>query len=1066
MSNLTVYKASAGSGKTFTLAVEYIKLLIADPYSYRRILAVTFTNKATDEMKTRILSQLYGIWKQLPDSQGYSEKVCSQLQVTPEYAAAQAGIALNNLLHNYSYFRIETIDSFFQSILRNLARELDLTSNLRIDLGDHQVEEHAVDQLIENLNATDAVLKWIIDYIKEKITDDKSWNVIYEIKQFGKTIFKDKYKDSSKQLGTFMANKGAYENYVANIKKMKEASKNKMADYGNTFFNIIGRNGFTIDDFSYGKSGVCGFFIKLQNGIFDSSSEGKRVADCLTDPDKWIKSKHKYAASIKSLVISELIPLLAKATTERKKMWMIHKSAEITLRHLNQMRLLNVIEKKVRELNNDANRFLLSDTQHLLHSLIDGNDSTFIYEKTGTAIKHIMIDEFQDTSTIQWQNFKVLLLDSMSQAESCNLIVGDVKQSIYRWREGDWKLLNNIKEEFKAQQSMVKIDSLDTNYRSQGNIVSFNNALFRVLTENDTNSYITTAYADVKQNTPNGKEQKGYVKMLLLPANNYRETTMQEIKSFIEALLDKGVKQRDIAILLRRNKTISEVAAWLKTEMSHRNINVVSDEAFKLEASIGAGIIASALHLLVHPDDNLEKAKLAKTYNRYIAAGTNGSINAALDHADMLDSMLPVEFTANMTELKRMPLYELCQHLYRIFHVDSLKGESAYMATFNDKLMNFICDRSADISSFINEWNENICNTSIQGTDVDGIRLLSIHKSKGLEFDNVIIPFLDWKMERTQDNTLLCTTTANVFKDMPLIPVDYSSQLKDTIYAQSYLEENLQNAVDHMNLLYVAVTRASANMLIIGKKGAAGTRSRILEDKMKDIAADPVLKSGNAVFSDGDIMSLEFGDIFIKQEERKEESNNVFLKHPVNLPVSISATKANVEFRQSNESKRFTDNDEPADNRSGYIKIGLVMHDVLSKIKTTRDIPAALAKLEQDGVLYDEVNTSERMKSMLEKRFKKHQVAEWFSDSWEVINENTILWIDKETGKSVQQRPDRVMIRDGKAVVVDFKFGNPKEKYKTQVAKYMEQLSLMGYKDVEGYLWYVYSNDIEKVQIT
>ena len=195
MKPLTVYKASAGSGKTFALAVQYIKLVVQNPQAYRNILAVTFTNKATEEMKTRILSQLYGIWQQLPDSESYQREVCRALDASPQFVSQRAGMALSLLLHNYNHFRVMTIDTFFQSVLRNLARELDLTANLRVGLNDGQVEEMAVDEMISDLKTTDVLLQWIMKYIMENISDDRSWNVIGQIKQFGKTIFRDYYKD-------------------------------------------------------------------------------------------------------------------------------------------------------------------------------------------------------------------------------------------------------------------------------------------------------------------------------------------------------------------------------------------------------------------------------------------------------------------------------------------------------------------------------------------------------------------------------------------------------------------------------------------------------------------------------------------------------------------------------------------------------------------------------------------------------------------------------------------------------------------------------------------------------
>ena len=249
---LTVYKASAGSGKTFTLATEYIKLVVENPQSYRNILAVTFTNKATEEMKMRILSQLYGIWKQLPDSKNYMKVICEKTGQSEAFVSAHAGIALNNLLHNYNYFRVETIDTFFQGVLRNLARELDLTANLRIGLNDNQVEEIAVDQLIEDLNTTDVLLQWLLKYIMDNISDDKSWNVIGQIKSFGKNIFKDEYKNVSNLLQQKLEEPGFFDRYTTQLKELRKTAGERMKNLGQQFFETLNSEGLTIDDFLFG----------------------------------------------------------------------------------------------------------------------------------------------------------------------------------------------------------------------------------------------------------------------------------------------------------------------------------------------------------------------------------------------------------------------------------------------------------------------------------------------------------------------------------------------------------------------------------------------------------------------------------------------------------------------------------------------------------------------------------------------------------------------------------------------------------------------------------------------
>lgn len=433
---LTVYKASAGSGKTFTLAREYITLLVKNPSAYRNILAVTFTNKATEEMKMRILSKLYGISHRLKDSEDYLQQIkCILKDMSEEQIAHQAGLALSNLIHNYNYFRVETIDTFFQSVLRNLARELDLTANLRIGLNDEQVEQQAVDELIEELQATDKLLFWIMDYIKENIADDKGWNVIGQIKSFGRHIFKEYYKDNSEKLDECLGKEGFFEAYISKIKKMQKESKEHFDHIASSFFDALDENGLTADDFQNKTRGIWSYFNKLKNGKYDDDDLlNSTLAKSLEQETAWVKkSEAKVGNPAYDLVVSFLFPLLHHSEEIRPKLLGIFKSSELTLRHLNQLRLLSSIDKKVREMNKEANRFLLSDTQTLLHSLISDDDSPFIFEKIGTQLNHVMIDEFQDTSTIQWKNFKVLLQETMSRQDAGNLIVGDVKQSIYRW---------------------------------------------------------------------------------------------------------------------------------------------------------------------------------------------------------------------------------------------------------------------------------------------------------------------------------------------------------------------------------------------------------------------------------------------------------------------------------------------------------------------------------------------------------------------------------------------------------------------------------------------------------
>ena len=1069
---LTVYKASAGSGKTFTLATEYIRLIVENPTSYRNILAVTFTNKATEEMKMRILSQLYGIWQGLPESDNYLQVIVEKTDYPPKLIRERAGQGLSNLLHNYNYFRVETIDTFFQSVLRNMARELDLTTNLRIGLNDVQVEELAVDQLIADLSTTDVMLQWILKYIMESISDEKSWNVITQIKRFGRTIFNNEYNEVSQALEQKMEEKGFFERYTTQLREIRKAAEERMILIGESFFDTLEGEGLSIDDLANKNRGIAGFFLKLQKGVFDPSIENATVANCLGNPEKWCAKTHPRRDFILSLAEGTLGDILRFAIEERPRQWKLYKSADLTLRHLNQLRLLGSIEKKVRELNENNNRFLLSDTQQLLHALIEGSDSPFIFEKIGTQLEHVMIDEFQDTSTVQWQNFRVLLDEAMSHEGGSNLIVGDVKQSIYRWRSGDWRLLNDIEQQFRQQQ--IETIPLKKNYRSERNVITFNNHFFSHAAELEYQEQqelnpeeaeqLKRAYADVMQEIPEGREAAGEVCVTLLPAEDYQTTTLQQVADTISELTKRGVPQREIAILVRVNNQIPVIAQYFLEQMSE--VKIVSDEAFRLDASVAVNLLVEALRLLTHPDDLLTQAAIVKLYHIDVLKEQTED-NELLLRTNDLNLLLPEAFRSQREVLITMPLYELAERLYVIFELERLNEQSAYVFAFYDQLASYVSENTADIDSFLAAWDESLCGKTIQSEETNGVRILSIHKSKGLEYNYVICPFCDWQLEKQSGNFLWCQPKEEPFSDLPIAPVDYSkNQMLGTIYEHDYLHEHLQNTVDNLNLLYVAFTRAKKGLYVFGKRGAKASRSGLIEQCLPLVAQE----MPEAILSgiEEEKGKLQFSLASLTSSVRKtnqasKPTTNPFLQPAEPVAVDFHYMESQVNFRQSNRSQAFIEADESDElERLNYIQTGSVLHQIFSMIRTTDDIEDALKQLQFEGVLYDEQITPERITAMLRKRLQDPRVADWFSPRWNLFNECTILTM--EDGEVKERRPDRVMTDGQHWVVVDFKFGSPKPEYDDQVREYMALIKTMQPEaEVNGYLWFVYSNKIEEV---
>ena len=1111
--HLTVYRASAGSGKTFTLAVEYISLLVKDPENYQHILAVTFTNKATQEMKMRILSQLYGIANSLQSSQQYFNKVKEKTNMPDAVIRNNARAALTLLIHRYNNFRILTIDAFFQQVLRNLAHELGQTANLRVDLNNEEITEKAVDQMIESLEKGQPVLQWISTYINNSIEDDNGWNIIGKIKAFGTNIFKDFYKAHEANLKEQLSNADDFKVYETTLRKRRNDIRKTFNGKAKSILNEI--KNANLDIPSNYRSGLYKYLTDSAIAPLTNKPLKAGVLKANESPQNWTSSKCAKAdkQQIQTLAAEVLSAQLSELIAYNNDNWNEFQSIQLTLSHLSELRLLHAIADAVDNLTKDTNRFMLSNTQALLKELIADSDTPFIFERIGARLKHVMIDEFQDTSTIQWQNFQVLLANCMAQELSQNLIVGDIKQSVYRWRQGDWGILNNIEKSFAHQK--IRLETLDYNYRSEKRIIDFNNAFWEQCVANTAKEVaqddaekakiVQKAYEDVAQKTHKTTEN-GFVKISLYPSKSMKEAVLEELIETIKELFNNGYggkNQSKIAILVRSKSNIQDIVNALLQSFGNE-INIVSDEAFRLDASLSVNIIVSAMHLLTHPDDVLTRGKLVKLYNQEVLkkpltdtdllVSINESNNIDTKNIDKkerrklateqqmakLNSQLPPEYVANRELLLGLPIVDLVDKLFMLFGLDQLEGQSSYICTLYDTLNDFLKDHTADIDDFINEWENSLSSKTIQSDEIEGIRIMTIHKSKGLEFDNVIIPFCNWEMEKK--GTLWCETKNKPapYNKLPLLPIDFSrDKLIGTVFEDDYKEEHFQNIVDNLNLLYVAFTRASKNLFVFGlrqgkttldniaKGTPPGNRSYAIELALRQVSEQ--LQGSSLSFPDdiGSEIHFEYGTLVPETHEKEHAvADNPFLIKPDKHIVSIATYPQAATFKQSNKSIEFVKGEDvdPSD-RTRYIKIGNVLHQLFSTIYTTADIPARLNELEQQGIIYNDEITSAQLRTRIEDAITNPQVQEWFSKRWQLYNECTILEYNKDTNEIEEHRPDRVMTDGKEFVVVDFKFGKEREEYKKQVQQYMEILIRMGHKKVSGYLWYVVKNNVVEVNI-
>lgn len=1072
-SQLLVYKASAGSGKTFTLAVQYIRLLIEDPHAYRKILAVTFTNKATAEMKERILSQLYGIATGDPDSDRYIKEI---LQITPydETTIRQrAKQALSNMIHDYSRFRIETIDSFFQSVMRNLARELELGTNLAIELNNQEVLDDAVDSIFEKLNRKSPVLYWLLEYIEERITDDRRWNVAHEIKKFGLSIFDEIYIEKGKNLRQKLADPQFIPAYKKELQDLREQALEHMKGYNDQFIGLLEMNGIQPNELMRGTKGIASYFNKLANGNFKEEIRNTIVENCLESEDNWVSKTSKKRDLIRSLAHSDLIPLLTDSEHDRSLNNKILNSCLVSLRYLNNLRLLLAIDEEVRLQNQLHNRFLLSDTNALLHNLIREGDASFIYEKIGTTIDTVMIDEFQDTSRMQWENFRLLLEESLAQKEG-SLIVGDVKQSIYRWRNGDWQILAGLNQDKRFR---VKENNLENNWRSEANIIHFNNAFFTAACQILNDRYeaelnepclpLEQSYSDVCQKSAKTTAQ-GYVKITFLPKEkkreDYVESTLQLLADEVHHLISQGIRADEIAILVRKNKSIPAIADYFDKHTPYR---IVSDEAFQLDASLAISMMINALRYLVYPDDRISMAQLAMAFQHEVLK-KEIDLNTIL--LSRIEDFLPAGFILQIRELRLMPLYELLEKLFHLFNLSEIQDQDAYLCAFYDAVTEYMQSHSSELTAFINYWDEKLHEKKIPSGEIDGIRILSIHKSKGLEYHTVLLPFCDWKMENENNiHRIWCSVSGTgtetdipPFNQLDIIPVNYSNAMAESIYQKSYLDERLQLWIDNLNLLYVAFTRACKNLIIWGEQNQTKNVSELLESSLAKLDGITMTHATEeADEEDGTHLSqeiYEFGSLCLSEPKKNQSSQNRLLVLPESIPLHIESLQTAVEFKQSNRSADFMKGSEEEEKRKQYIRQGQLLHYVFASIEKESDLPEALERLLFEGVL----ENTEQLKETRELAtwaLQNPMVNNWYNDDWKLYNECSIIYTD-EAGSMQVRRPDRVMVKGNETIVVDFKFGKKKEEYHTQVREYIQLLNEMGHTHVKGYLWYVFANEL------
>lgn len=1029
-SKAEILKASAGSGKTFRLAKAFIKLLLLNPLDYHQILALTFTNDAKNEMKSRILKELSSLAdeeKTILLSEIEKDFISDKIPLNQAQIYYRSNLALTNLLNDYSRFNVVTLDHFFTQLIRHLARELKLNLGYELDLDTSKALNESIQGLYNSKDIQ--VKKWLQAFINSKIEEDKGWNIEFNIKNLGYKLFQDSFIDIQQEL---RANATDLEGFVKQLKESINVYKAAMQTAGKQAMEIIHFHGLTESDF---RKYTVSVFIKLGEGkdIDKPFSATFLKGDWAT---KTSERKDEIEACANDGLHDVHTKIIALAESEKKQAYI---EATNLLSNIYSYGVLSALADNLWKYRSDNNLLLLSDTASILNGVISLSDAPFMYEKMGAKFNHIMIDEFQDTSTHQWKNILPLLQYALFENGNL-LLVGDVKQSIYRWRGGDANLLLHQAAADLTDHSPLQ-NALDTNYRSGKNIISFNNAFFTTASQSltelvegfaDMQDAVTQAYADVEQAF--NKSFDGYVKVEFFGGDadySWKEQAFNTTEETIKQALSDGFNPEDILILVRKNKEAGEVATYLLS----KGIHTITDEALQLEKSPLVQFLINSLQLISAPNSTLALANVNYFYNLINDKSASQSLENLLENSSL------TEFSKNLTAYEAIEKLIEDYGLYNQF--------DPFLQGLQDLSLSLGQQGHASIAGFVNRWNElhqdNKSKPSIiLGKPKDAVQVKTIHKSKGLESPVVIVPQINGSFYNPQ-HVFWPTDLPDKYKKWASLPLRLTSKLNDTSFAPNYVTERFEIALEEINTLYVAFTRAVERLYVF------------VQDKKAKDSAQHVLKSvlSNSAFSFSGNFNQEIFELgTLENAEARNENtteDNPLQTYPLSSPtLKLALTKDKDFWKQLNTDK------------ANHIREGIIIHAIMAQLKVFNlpELAPELTKIIRLMMLNGkiiETQTSHYSTKIIELFNKLPALHQWFAPGWEVINERKIL------AKGHTHIPDRVVIKANNAVIIDFKKELKSEKYKDQIRNYARLLTEMGYNVIGMHLVYIDLFEMEEV---
>ena len=1010
---IKIMKASAGSGKTYNLAREYIRLLLAkkDPQAYRHILAVTFTNKATDEMKRRILDELFTLSTE-PAKSPYFEDFLPEFK-TAEALQKRASSQLGGILHDYSSFAVSTIDKFFQQTLRAFSREIGQFASYQVELDKAALVEESVDRILDGLTEDDrGLLGWLTENVKTGLENGSRFNLEPPLKEMAVNLKSTDHAEAVRRYG--IDEDAAYaKDHLKEIQKgcaaLCEAYVKDVRDAAQAVLDVLERHGVDPADSNRG-------FLKALYGFRDLGPRDTAwmptpsFLEKAADPTKWFaKTKDRFRVELEGSLEGPLNAFCALFGDRFRQ----YRTAGLIGGQAYTLGIAAELRKAFDEVQKEKNVLSIDDSNTILKGIIDGSDAPFVYEKLGVRFEDFLLDEFQDTSTIQWENFRPLLRNSDAGGFD-NLVVGDVKQSIYRWRGSDWRLLDSgVRKDFRLGPEAEQV--LDGNYRTCRAIVQFNNAFFPYAAEQLDGLLggddISRIYHDVEQQICFKDPAEGSVDIRFV--EDY-DAEMDEIVASVRSVTEAGGEYGDVAILVRGNQEGAEIAARLVSE----RIPVVSDDSLFVKSSVTVRRLVSQLSLVDAPD-------------------SEGRASVAGFLARSMDIRIPDHFHS-LTDLAESLLRDL-----READPDTFEAEVPYIQSFMDYLLDWSAARGNDLSAFLREWAD--ADPKIASPETgSAVRVMTVHKSKGLEFPYVIFPFAE-KVTLYKGSSYWCRPDVNgtpleAFAD-GVYHVELSGSSESTLFAEDYHRERKLQFIDNINVFYVALTRAKYGLKVIAKTPPG----KVLDAVRNGQDAD--WKNLSQVLY-GFVGTLDYhaGKLYDFGALKREAGPAAPL--PTGYPSFTAGDRGRLKFSRD-AADYFGPDGLVGPDASNRLR-GLVLHDILASVTVPGDLPRAVDRAVASGELPQ--GDRERTLAFLEAEIASVAARGWFADSGtEVLNEAPLLGVD-----GAEVRPDRVILRpDGSAAIIDYKFGLPEKKYLDQVRGYMDLYRALGHSPVTGTLWYI-----------